>query len=196
MHVCPESFQQRPKDRLQEFLQTCLLLFSIHLLRTVLFTHYARAEAARRRSAQDYNFSFTALLSESAVFSSMHCVQSVCYRTDSSGPRLGLLAHTHTCERLTFNLNINLPTENFHSYWYSPLSLVLIENLFLWRNNDIQDFLNMCALWLYRFIKANMHWRQRFTVLVLLHFVITYLLRLTQDLFGLSLEGPKKKEKR
>lgn len=107
-----------------------------------------------------YNFNFTALLSERVAFSPRtHCVCGV-FVTKRIVPVLGYdCSQRHTCEGTTLNLNINLPTENFHSYWYSPLCLVLRENFVLWRNNDIQDFLNMCILFgSFAFIRANIHW--------------------------------------
>ncbi len=128
---------------------SCLLssFVSIHLLRAALFTHYARTEALwSRRSAQGYNFT-SPLCCWRLQSSSPRCIACQVFVTKRIVPVLGSdCTQRNTCERITFDLNINLPTENFHSYWYSPLCLVDIENLTLLRNNDIQDFLNMHAL--------------------------------------------------
>lgn len=121
-----------------------------HLLRTVPFTHNARR-------ARLWSKCHTATAASQALHFSPSprtvCVE--CFVTKRMVPVLSSdCSQTHTCDRVTFDLNINLPTENFHSYWYSWLCLTLIENFILWRNNGIKHFLNMCAcfFWLFRFI--------------------------------------------
>lgn len=98
-NVC-ESFSKLPSSSA-----------SLHLLRTALFTHYARTERRWSRcNTQSYNFSFTYLLFEGAVFPA--CTVCRVFVTKRIVPVLSSdCSQTHTCERVTFHLNINLPTE-------------------------------------------------------------------------------------
>ena len=91
---------------------------SLHLILAVLFTHYARLEPPWSRCTRGgSNFKPRSLCSWRALPSPPARAASKTLATERIVPLLGCdCAQTHTCERLTFYLNINLATEIFHSY--------------------------------------------------------------------------------
>lgn len=115
---CAVSFQQLPRERLQEFLQNSpppLMVYTCYARCSVRITHGRKHRGAG--ALRGNNFNLTALLSERVVLSPRtHCVCGV-FVTKRMVPVLGYdCSQRHTCEGTTLNLNINLPTENFHSY--------------------------------------------------------------------------------
>lgn len=115
-HLCLSSFQQLPKQRLHEFpLKLLSSSASMHLLRTVLFTHYARTETlwSRRNTGLQLQLHRSAVGECSLLL--LHALCAV-FVTKRIVPVVGSdCSRTHTCERITFHFNINLPTEIFHS---------------------------------------------------------------------------------
>lgn len=102
-------------------------------------------------------------------------------------------SQTHTCERITFHLNINLPTEIFHSYWY-----------FLWSSSRTLfsggtmtfkiSWTCALSLALSVLLKQTSTECRVFTVQprgFLFHLVIAYLHCLTQGLFWLIISLSK-----